>query len=54
MDRTSVEIYANGGQLYLSDPHNSIDHPKQLELYSLWGGIHLSKIEIYELKSIWR
>lgn len=27
--------------------------PKQLELYHLWGDVHLSKLQIYELKSIW-
>jgi fructan beta-fructosidase len=54
MDRTSVEIYANGGRLYLSDPHNSTEHDKQLDLYNLWGKIHLSKLEIYELDSIWK
>jgi len=54
MDRTSVEIYANGGRLYLSDPHNSSEHDKQLELYNLWGNVHLSKMEIYELDSIWK
>ena len=53
MDRTSVEIYANNGRLYLSDPHNSVDHPRELELYSLWGGVHLSSLQIYELDSIW-
>ena len=53
MDRTSVEIYANHGRLYLSDPHTSVDHPKQLRLYSLWGDVHLSNLQIYELESIW-
>ena len=53
-DRTSVEIYANDGRLYLADPHNSVDQPKQLELFSLWGGIHLSNLQIFELESIWR
>jgi sucrose-6-phosphate hydrolase SacC (GH32 family) len=53
MDRSSVEIYANHGRLYLSDAHFSVNHPKQLDLYSLWGDVHLSKLQIYELKSIW-
>jgi fructan beta-fructosidase len=53
MDRSSVEIYANHGRLYLADAHFSVNFPKQLELYHLWGNVHLSKLQIYELKSIW-
>jgi len=53
MDRSSVEIYANHGRLYLSDAHFSVNHPKQLDLYSLWGNVYLTKLHIYELKSIW-
>ena len=53
MDRTSVEVYGNHGRLYLADAHNTIDQPQQLELYNLWGEVHLSKLQIYELKSIW-
>ena len=53
MDRTSVEVYGNHGRLYMADPHNTIDQPEQLELYNLWGEVHLSKLEVYELKSIW-
>ncbi|MHC4152387.1 MAG: GH32 C-terminal domain-containing protein [Planctomycetota bacterium] len=53
IDRTSVEIYANHGRLYLADAHFSVNHPKQFELYHLWGGVHLSKLQIYELNSIW-
>jgi hypothetical protein len=37
---------------YLNMPvQNNV--PKQLYLYHLWGGVQLSKLEIYELKSIW-
>jgi sucrose-6-phosphate hydrolase SacC (GH32 family) len=53
MDRTSVEVYGNHGRLYLADAHNTVDQPQQLELYNLWGKVHLSKLQIYELKSIW-
>jgi fructan beta-fructosidase len=53
MDRSSVEIYANHGRLYLADAHFSVNHPKQLDLCSLWGDVYLTKLQIYELKSIW-
>ena len=37
---------------YLNMPvQNNV--PKQLDLYHLWGDVHLSKLQIYELKSIW-
>jgi len=52
IDRNSIEIFANHGRLYLVDIHNSVDSPKQLELYSR-GKTLLKNIEIYELKSIW-
>jgi len=52
VDRTSVEIYANHGRLYLSEAFNTVDNPKQLELFS-HEEILLKNIEIYELKPIW-
>lgn len=53
IDRASVEIYANHGRLYMADAHFSVNHPKQFELYHLWGDVHLNKLQVYELKSIW-
>ena len=53
VDRSSVEVFANHGRLYLSDAHFSVDFPKQLDLYSMWGQVVLSNLEIYELESIW-
>jgi hypothetical protein len=38
----------------MSDAHKSFDHPQQLELYNLWGEMHLSKLQIYKLNSIWK
>jgi fructan beta-fructosidase len=54
VDRTSVEVFANHGRLYLADTHFSVDSPKQLDLFSLWRSpVLLSSLEIYELESIW-
>jgi len=54
VDRNSVEVFANHGRLYLADAHSSVDHPKQLDLVSLWRSpVLLSNLEIYELESIW-
>jgi sucrose-6-phosphate hydrolase SacC (GH32 family) len=53
LDRNSVEIYANKGRLYLAEPFNSVDQPKELELFSKGGMTLLKNLEIYELNSIW-
>ncbi len=49
----AVLIILSGSAVYAADAHFSVDVPKQLELYHLWGDVHLSKLKIYELKSIW-
>ena len=49
----AVLIILSGSAVYAADAHFSVDHPKQLDLYSLWGDVYLSKLQIYELNSIW-
>lgn len=52
IDRSSIEIFANGGQTVISNcffPTNG----KELVLFNTGGELGVEKLDIYELKSIW-
>ncbi|MCA9424223.1 MAG: GH32 C-terminal domain-containing protein [Candidatus Omnitrophica bacterium] len=52
IDRTSVEIYANGGRVYMPVHHIPQDKDYRLSLFTRGGSAHL-ETAVGELKSIW-
>ncbi|MCA9443080.1 MAG: GH32 C-terminal domain-containing protein, partial [Candidatus Omnitrophica bacterium] len=52
IDRTSVEIYANGGRVYMPVHHIPQDKDYRLSLFTRGGSAHF-ETEVGELKSIW-
>ena len=53
VDRTSVEIFANSGRVYLPKDHLSPDHPPAFKIFSRHGSITVNSLEVWKLKSIW-
>ncbi|MHC4648643.1 MAG: GH32 C-terminal domain-containing protein [Planctomycetota bacterium] len=53
VDRTCIEVFANGGRvsMFLSFPLDTQD--RSLELFARWGRARLEKLDIWKLKSIW-
>lgn len=54
VDRMSIEIYANGGQVYMPIGVNLTDNPDSLEFVSEKGDTLIEMLDIYNLDSIWR
>ena len=53
VDRMSIEIYANGGRMYMPIGVDMVNNPKTLEFATEGGDTLLEKLDIYELKSVW-
>lgn len=53
LDRTSIEIFANDGSVYMPIGVIPPDGNKSLELYTKGAPVHVNTLEVYELKSIW-
>jgi len=53
VDRMSIEIYANGGRVYMPIGVNLADKPGTLKLTTEGGDTRIEKLDTYELKSIW-
>ena len=53
VDRPSVEIFANGGRVYM--PMQAVRDLKDesIRLYSKGGNAHIEALTVYEMKSIW-
>jgi sucrose-6-phosphate hydrolase SacC (GH32 family) len=53
VDRPSVEIYANGGRVYM--PMQAVRDLKDpsIQVYSKGGKAHIEELTVYEMKSIW-
>ncbi|HID56104.1 TPA: DUF4980 domain-containing protein [Candidatus Poribacteria bacterium] len=54
VDRTSIEIFANNGRIYMPIGVIPPDENKRLELFAVGGEGGVRSIEIYEMKSAWR
>lgn len=54
LDRSSVEIFANGGKLSFSSCFIPIHTFNDLEFYSNEGNVHIDEIEIHKIRSAWR
>lgn len=54
IDRTSVEIYANDGGVYMPVHHIPEGGDKSLALFARGGQARFESVEVHELKSIWK
>lgn len=53
VDRTSVEIFANGGRIQLAGCVLPDDEQRDLSLYATGGKAKAASIAVWELRSIW-
>lgn len=53
VDRMSIEIYANGGRIYMPIGVDMVDKPKSIGFISEGGDALIEKLDVYELRSIW-
>jgi len=54
VDRNSIEIFANGGRVYMPIGGILPEDDKSVKLFSEGGTTQLEALEIYELHSTWR
>ena len=52
IDRTSIEIFANDGLVYMPVGHIMVDHDKSVKIIHT-GDTKILNMEVYELKSAW-
>lgn len=56
VDKLSIEIFVNDGQLYYALPHNSVKSDKNITAFANYDKEQktiLKRLEVHELKSIW-
>ena len=54
VDRTSIEIFANGGRVYMPVGVILTDNSKTLEIFTQGGNAEAKFLEVYELNSAWK
>ena len=54
VDRTSIEIFANDGTIYMPVGVIPPDEDRSLEVFSKGGDTAVNLLEVYELRSAWR
>jgi sucrose-6-phosphate hydrolase SacC (GH32 family) len=54
VDRTMIEVFPNNGRYYFPMGAYLVDRNPAIEVFSKGGKTQLNKLEIFELKSIWR
>jgi len=53
LDRTSIEIFGNGGKVVLSSCYTAEPDAKELVLYNTGGELFVEKLDIYPINSIY-
>jgi sucrose-6-phosphate hydrolase SacC (GH32 family) len=53
VDRTSIEIFGNDGQVYMPTGVILADNSKLLEIFTKGGNIVVESLEVFELDSAW-
>lgn len=53
VDRMSIEIYANGGRIYMPIGVDMANNPNSLEFVTEGGDTFIETLDIYKLQSIW-
>jgi fructan beta-fructosidase len=54
LDRTSIEIFANGGRVYMPIAVIPADDNRQLEIFCKGGPVKLRTLEVFPLQSAWQ
>jgi len=54
VDRNSIEIFGNSGQVYMPIGQILSEENKRLELFSRGSDVKVDRLDVYELKSIWK
>jgi fructan beta-fructosidase len=54
VDRSSVEVFANNGEVTLTDRIYPLRHSEGIELYSLNGSGKIESLSIWKLASVWK
>jgi fructan beta-fructosidase len=54
VDRSSVEIFANGGTTVMTEQIFPRGEPTYLQLYAQDGAVHLRQCDVWRLGSVWR
>jgi sucrose-6-phosphate hydrolase SacC (GH32 family) len=54
VDRNSIEIFANGGRVYMPIGGILPEDDKSVKVYSEGGTTNLETLDVWELHSIWR
>jgi len=54
VDRTSIEIFGNGGRVYIPTGVILADNSKSLEIFTKGGNTKVESLEVYELNSAWK
>jgi len=54
VDRTSIEIFANDGRVYMPVGVILADNSKSLEIFTKGGNTEVESLEVYELNSAWK
>ncbi len=54
VDRNSIEIFANGGRLYMPIGGILPEDDKSIKLFSEGGTTDIETLDVWELRSIWR
>jgi sucrose-6-phosphate hydrolase SacC (GH32 family) len=53
LDRSSIEIFANDGEVVLSSCFTPVEEDDELTLWTQGGELFVNEIQVYELKSAW-
>ena len=53
IDRTSIEVFANGGKMVMSGCFTPYEKDNQIYLYNIGGELIIEKLEIFTMKSIY-
>lgn len=54
LDRSSIEIFANGGQTVISNCFTPNKGSEDVILFTNGGELGIDKLDVYEMKSIWK
>jgi len=54
VDRTSIEIFANDGRIYMPIGVILADNSKSLEIFTKGGNTEVQSLEVFELNSVWK
>lgn len=53
LDRSSIEIFANGGQAVISNCFTPVENADDLVLFTNGGELQVDKLDIYKIESVW-